>query len=238
MTIRTPAGLLAAALAADPARPLLTFYDDSTGERTELSAVTLDNWVSKTANLLVDGHGLGHGDTAAVALPPHWQTAAVLLGCWRAGLSVSHHVGEQVDIAFSAADRFEEQNSPEVYGLSLAPMAMPLRNPPEGVLDYVLEVRNFGDFYGGPAADPDAPGLVHLPGGAEVTHAGLVERARDRAAELGLTGDDRVLVAAPSRPLDWLLAPLAAGASIVLCKDADESKLESRAASEKVTRAL
>ena len=68
--------VFAASIRRDPASPLLTFYDDASGDRTELSGATLDNWVSKTANLLVDGLGLGPGDVAAVLLPPHWQTAA------------------------------------------------------------------------------------------------------------------------------------------------------------------
>ncbi len=83
----TPATLLAAVLAADPSGPLVTQYDDATGERIELSATTLDNWVAKTANLLQDG-GVESGARAAVLLPPHWQTAAILLGCWSAGLSL------------------------------------------------------------------------------------------------------------------------------------------------------
>src|SRR5688572_1993126 len=78
----------ATAVGTDPTRPLVTFYDDATGERVELSGATLANWVAKTANLLVDGHGLGAGDIAAVRLPPHWLSAAVLLGCWSAGLAV------------------------------------------------------------------------------------------------------------------------------------------------------
>ncbi|MBA3489730.1 MAG: TIGR03089 family protein [Longispora sp.] len=230
---------MASALAADSARPLLTFYDDASGERTELSATTLDNWVAKTANLLMDGHGLGSGDTASVALPPHWQTAAVMLGCWRAGLAISHSTQEFTDVAFSALERIEEQKSSEVYGLSLAPMAMPLRNPPPGVTDFVLEVRTFGDVYGGPPADPEAAALVHLPGGGGVmSHATLTERAYARAEELGLTEDDRVLVMEPRRPLDWLLAPLAAGASLVLCWNADHGKRDSRVTSEQVTRVL
>src|SRR6266536_5713875 len=93
-----------AAVRADPTRPLLTFYDDATGERTELSGATLANWVAKTANLLVDGCGLGPGDRAAVLLPPHWQTAAVLLGCWSAGLVVD--TGE-VEVVFTTLDRFD-----------------------------------------------------------------------------------------------------------------------------------
>src|SRR5919201_780724 len=66
--------MLAAALAADAARPLLTWYDDANGERVELSGATLANWVAKSANLLVDGSGLAPGDPAGVRLPPHWQS--------------------------------------------------------------------------------------------------------------------------------------------------------------------
>src|SRR5579859_6537412 len=47
----SPADLLRSLLEADPARPLITFYDDATGERVELSVKTFDNWVAKTANL-------------------------------------------------------------------------------------------------------------------------------------------------------------------------------------------
>ncbi len=44
--------LLEPALRRDPTGPLLTWYDEAGGERVELSATTLDNWVAKTANLL------------------------------------------------------------------------------------------------------------------------------------------------------------------------------------------
>src|SRR3954447_19312603 len=116
MKVDTLGGLLADAVAADPARPLLTWYDDATGDRTELSGATLANWVAKTANLLVDGCGLGPGDVAAVRLPAHWQTAAVLLGAWAAGLAVdvggtprsavdATTVGSTAGVAFVAVDR-------------------------------------------------------------------------------------------------------------------------------------
>src|SRR5438046_8014238 len=93
----TVPSLFAAIVGKDPSLPFLTFYDDATGERTELSGATLANWVSKTANLLVDGCGLGHGAVAAVRLPPHWQSAAILLGAWTAGLSVTY--GAAIDAA-------------------------------------------------------------------------------------------------------------------------------------------
>src|SRR5690242_4472958 len=86
----TVPSLFAALVAAEPSLPLLTHYDDASGERTELSGATLANWVAKTANLLVDGAGLEPGAHATVWLPPHWQTAAVLLGAWSAGLTVGY----------------------------------------------------------------------------------------------------------------------------------------------------
>src|SRR5262245_49083181 len=131
--------VFASAVAADPTRPLVTYYDDATGERTELSATTLDNWVAKTANLLVDGHGLGAGDTAAVRLPAHWQAAAVLLGCWSAGLAVQD--AGPAEIEFVTPDGMADTEAPDVYVLGLAPLAGPMRPPPPtGFADYVVEV--------------------------------------------------------------------------------------------------
>lgn len=135
---------------ADPARPLLTWYDGSTGERTELSGATLGNWVSKTANLLVDGCGLAPGETAVVDLPPHWQTAAILLGCWTAGLSV---VAEKGDVSFG------QSNADFLVGLH--PFALPVRDVPPGQQDWVLAARAHGDHYpgpfdAGPSAEPSA----------------------------------------------------------------------------------
>lgn len=84
----TPADLLDQQLRRDGARPLLTWYDDSSGERIELSVATAANWAAKTANLLVDEHGLGAGDSIALSPPAHWLTAVVVLGAWTAGVAV------------------------------------------------------------------------------------------------------------------------------------------------------
>ncbi|WP_213453592.1 TIGR03089 family protein [Rhizomonospora bruguierae] len=216
---------LAAAVAADPARPLLTFYDDGTGERTELSGATLANWVAKTANLLVDGLGLGEGDAALVDLPPHWQTAAVLLGCWSAGLTVA---GEPpAEVAFATQDRAAGHagGAGDIYGLALAPMALPMRDAPPGVLDYVLEVRAFGDHF--------TPMGTVGPALPDVSQAELLARA----AAAGHAPGTRLLfdAAAHPDPLDWLLAPLAARASIVLCAHADPARLAKLAEVERAT---
>ena len=126
----------AAAVRRDPTAPLLTWYDDASGDRTELSGATLDNWVSKTANLLVDGVGLGHGDIVALILPPHWQTAALLLGVSVAGLAAD--LGEEpqpVEAVFTTPDlvaRATAWSGLDRYATGLLPLAMPLRTLPEG----------------------------------------------------------------------------------------------------------
>ena len=46
------------------------------------------------------------------------------------------------------------------------------------------------------------------------------------------------VVAAEAGPVAWLLAPLAAGASLVLCRQPDPARLPRRAADERVTATL
>src|ERR687898_246333 len=62
----TPYDLLLAELRRDRSRPLITYYDDGTGERVELSVATFDNWVAKTAGLLRDGLGVQPGSRLLV----------------------------------------------------------------------------------------------------------------------------------------------------------------------------
>lgn len=223
--------VLASAVRRDPASPLLTFYDDTSGDRTELSGATLDNWVAKTANLLVDGLGLGAGDTAAVTLPPHWQTAAILLGVWSAGVAAEISDPESADVLFTAPDQTATTKAPDRYATGLLPFAMPLRELPAGFADYVLEVRQFGDHFPGQPVTADDPALN------DRSHADVLAAAAARATELGITAGGRVLVDAATHadPVAWLLAPLVTGASIVLCAHLDPAKVTSRVDAEKVT---
>ncbi|TNH21027.1 TIGR03089 family protein [Micromonospora orduensis] len=223
------ARVFADAIATDPTRPLLTWYDDASGDRTELSGATLANWVAKTANLLVDEVGLAPGSPAGVLLPPHWQTAAVLLGCWSAKLSVTDTPGD-VEVLFAAADRFDEAQSwsaDERYALGLSPLAAPLRQVPPGFADYVVEVRRHGDhFTPQPRSGP--------------ADAHLLAHAEARAVELGIEPGARILVDADRYPdpVDWLLAPLTRAATVVLCANLDPARLATRQATENVTHSL
>src|SRR5690242_8089414 len=112
---------LAAIVGADPTRPMLTWYDDRNGERVELSGATLANWVAKSANLLVEGAGLDAGDRATVLLPPHWQSAAVLLGCWSVGLVVSD-APDPGEVGFATPERAGELTQPVRYLVGLHPL--------------------------------------------------------------------------------------------------------------------
>src|SRR3954454_23848628 len=88
-TPRTIPELLAGRLRADPGQPLVTAYDDGTGERTELSVTTYLNWVSKTANMFTDELGLDAGDAVLLDLPSHWLVPVFLGAAWSAGLAVT-----------------------------------------------------------------------------------------------------------------------------------------------------
>lgn len=227
-------GLLTAATSADPTRPALTFYDDATGERTELSGTTLINWVSKTANMIVDESSLSYGDVASVELPPHWQSAAVLLGCWFAGLEIIFGP-TPADVAFvSVAEATEGWPATDRFALGLHPFALPLKEVPSGYVDYNAEVRLHGDHFRPiRPVQPDDPAL------ARRTHAEVCEAAAERAASLGMSGG-RVLIDGDQHPdpLEWLLAPLAAGSTIVLCRNVDDTKIEGRAAAERATAVI
>jgi uncharacterized protein (TIGR03089 family) len=228
-----PADLLNRALAADPARPLVTFYNDILGERVELSAKTFDNWVAKTANLLVDGLGVAPGDRVALALPLHWQHAVWLLACWSAGAVVVPSPGaipDDVEVAVAGPDRLADiLDAPEPVGLSLHALGAPLADCPPGVLDYAVDVRAYGDRFGSAPVDPDAPALETTEGvfsGAELCDfpVGPAERV--------LTTVGFVTVA---HIRAGLLAPLASGGSVVMCHNLDESLLARRIDLERVT---
>ena len=93
-------------MAADPMGPRITYYDDATGERIELSTVTLANWAAKTGNLLRDEMAAGPGSRVAVLLPAHWQSAAVLFGVWWIGAEVV--LSGDADIALCTTDRLPD----------------------------------------------------------------------------------------------------------------------------------
>ncbi|MFC4327802.1 TIGR03089 family protein [Streptomyces andamanensis] len=244
-TERTPADLLRSALAADPGRPLVTFYDDATGERVELSVATFANWVAKTANLLQGDLAAGPGDRVALLLPAHWQTAVWLLACASVG-AVADVGGDPgaADVVVSGPDTLEAARacSGERIALALRPLGGRFPQPPAGFADYAVEVPGQGDRFAPFApVDPEEPALIVA--GAEHTAADVVERARADASRLGLTGPGSRLLSGLAYDT-WeglsagLYAPLASGGSVVLCRHLDrldETALAQRIETERVT---
>jgi uncharacterized protein (TIGR03089 family) len=244
---QTPADLLRSSLEVDPARPVVTFYDDASGERVELSVKTLDNWVAKTANLLQDDLSAAPGDRAAVLLPAHWQTAIWLLACWSVGVTAC--LGGDpagADLAISGPDTLDAaaECPGERVALALRPLGARFPQLPAGFLDYATEVPAQGDrFVPYAPVDPERPALEI--GGAVLTGAQVTAGAGERAVELGLAPGARVMSTLPYDTWEGLtaglLAPLAAGASVVLCRNsagAGDPALDDRAAAERVTHRI
>ncbi|MFC9736017.1 TIGR03089 family protein [Streptomyces roseolus] len=241
---RTPADLLRSALAADPARPLVTYYDDATGERVELSVATFANWVAKTANLLQGELSAEPGDRLALLLPAHWQTAVWLLACSSVG--VTAELGGDpaaADLVVAGPDALQAglACSGERIALSLAPLGRRFPSAPAGYADYAVEVPGQGDRFAPYApVDADAPALV--VDGTERSGVQLVEQARLDGARFGLGPGSRLLSGLPYDSWEGLsaglYAPLATGGSVVLCRHLDElapESLEKRIESERVT---
>jgi uncharacterized protein (TIGR03089 family) len=207
----------------DPAAPLLTLYDGPA--RVELSGATVETWVSKTANLLVDGHG--GPDRVGLLLPLHWQVVCFLLGSAATGATtVVASTAAALDgcgLAFVSPERAEAALDAGVEDVLVAsghPLGARLPAVPALCLDAGAEVPGYGDRFTGPA-----------PARTTV----LLDGAPFTAPDLGLGPDDRVLTTLPPTSPDGLgvlLAALAAGASLVLLRDGDP---EAVAAAERVT---
>jgi uncharacterized protein (TIGR03089 family) len=217
--------LFGAAVQRDGANPFLTYYDDVTGERIELSAVTTANWVAKTANLLVDEYDLEPGETVAIGLPPHWLGVVWALSTWSAGATVTTGEGA---LAITGPD-FAVRGTRETIASALLPLGGRFREPlPEGIHDYGAEVYNHPDLF-----VPFDPPTATTPAYDEKTHAELI------AAAEPIT--DRVLtttsLVAPDG-IGTLIGVIAGGGSIVLCRNLDPAKLDRRIADEKVDRVL
>ena len=84
----TFADALTRQLRSDPGRPLITYYDEATGERVELSVTTYANWVAKAAGLLADEYDLERGQRLCIDLPAHWLGPVFLGAAWTVGLAV------------------------------------------------------------------------------------------------------------------------------------------------------
>ena len=243
---RDVTSLLRSLVDADPTSPRLTAYGED-GERIELSARVLDNWVAKTANLLVEELDAGPGTRVAVDLPVHWRTVVWALATWSAGAELVFF-GERVGAAGAAprpaagagvgaaavvvTDRPDRCAATLPAAASLVAVALPglaMRYPgelPGGALDYARVVAGFGDVFVPPVPVDAAAAALSGPDGA-TSHGRLLPAAAERAAAAGWGPAPRVLLrsgTAGDLPLA-ALAVYAARGSVVLCGPSAEEDL-------------
>lgn len=225
--------LLAARLRSRPGDPLVTFYDDATGERTELSVATYANWVAKTASLLVDELGLDRGDRLLVDLPAHWLGPVFLGAAWSAGLEVVWDgPAEAVACGPGALEaRLASAGGVPVVGTALLPLGGRFPDGvPAGALDFGVEVWGQPDAF----VAPDPP-LPADPAVAGVTHEALWSAAA--AGGLVSSGGRLLTTANPasSAGLATFTQPFAVGGSVVLVVHADDARLRATYAAERAT---
>ena len=231
--------VLASRLRADPGRPLVTFYDLASGERTELSVTTYANWMAKTASLLADELDLERGERLLVDLPAHWLGPVVLGAAWTVGLEVAWPGPDVEDPAGRVAgvvcgpegvDRFADRaGEVPVVATALLPFAVRFPEPvPAGVHDLGVEVWS----------QPDAFTPWDPPGPDDAAAPGLCQRDLWGPGPSASDGEGpRLLCTANPASGEGLAAftgPFAGGGSLVLAVHASEAQVSAVERDERV----
>ena len=178
-------------LISDAGRPRVTWYGPQ-GERVEFSAKTLNNWVSKTSNLLVDELDAGPGSRLGIALPAHWRTVVWLLAGWSVGahtlvLAESQPAApssQQLDVLITDRPSSPPDGAQESVLVVVALPALATRylgDVPTGALDAAAEVRLQPDFFS-PGARPALGDPALTVGELVVSHGELLAAARSGSA--------------------------------------------------------
>jgi len=235
---------LSARRRADAARPLVTFYDDATGERIELSVATYANWVSKTAGLLQDDLDIERGGLVLLDLPTHWLGAVWLGAAWSGGLCVTtdRSLRTEADLVVCGPAGVHEYaglaGDLPVVGISLRPLGGRFVEPlPAGVTDYGAVVLAQPDtFY--PDNPPTAGDLAWRDGDASRTQGELLVAA---GVDPVVGHGGRLLTDVnPCSPhgVRTLLSPLLLGASTVWVVNPDSAAWNGRYDEERATALL
>lgn len=215
--------MLAPLLAADPASPRFTIYDDARGLRMDFSAQTLDNWASKVANMLDEEFDLPLDASIVIDLPVSWQAAVIAVGTLnssRTPLIDDHPTAP--DIVFTTPERAENwTDATECVLVSDDPFGRGVEEAggtiPPGTVDFGPTVRFYGDDYFGNS--PDLSTFAQ-PG---------VEAERYLAQDWHGTDDFTMSV----------MVPLAAGGSVVVVTGSvSDERLQEISAAENVTRRI
>ena len=214
-----PSDVLQKITASDPGRPRLTWYDDepgvTQGERIELSARVLTNWVNKAANLLQDDAAAGPGTTVGLDLPGHWRAVYWALAAWSVGAEVvvgARATGADVLVTDSPASAAEHAGDAVLVALPALARSHPHAREAGGAVDEARELLTHGDAFA-PLADPEPGDVALATDRGDTDYGELVVPQPEWGAQprVALRGDlDRVLCAA--------LAAWAADGSVVLLR--------------------
>ena len=227
--MRTPASVLAEILRSDPARPRVTFYEDTAGptqgERIELSGKVVANWISKAANALADEYDLGPGSVVRLSLPPHWRALYWAFAVWSVGGTLDCAGGPTPDLLICDDPDLAANLAPpsgDVVLVTLAALARVHPGPvPAGAMDEARELAAYGDQFTA-MADPSPDDLALITKGAQTTYRSVVPQgdwpARTRVS---LAGDLTAV-------LESTLAAWAIDGSVVLARNGQQAGTEAR----------
>jgi uncharacterized protein (TIGR03089 family) len=235
VTSATTVSHMLTSVTADPGRPRLTWYGPD-GERIELSGHVLDNWVTKSTNLLVAEFDAGPGTSVVLDLPPHWRAVVWALATWRVGATLSTARGTTAEPgSVVLTDRPGAWAAdPAARALDLVAVARPALarrfdgELPAGATDAASAVMTYGDSLG-PVPPTDGATTALDDGTRTVAHADLLAWARAETtarhpegpwAEVASGAARRLLVEPAPDDLEGVLAvtlcALAADGSVVL----------------------
>jgi uncharacterized protein (TIGR03089 family) len=231
--VPTPVHVLAQLVGSDPARPRVTFYDDSVnaGERIELSAKVLANWVSKAANLLTEELEIGPGDVVRLDLPAqHWRSLYWALAVWSVGATLDvRRDGPAQLLVTTDARRAVSTDTDATVLVTLAALARRHADPvPDDVIDEARDLSAYADQFE-PWEQPSQDDVALVDDTGAYTYADVVP-------DPGWPTGSRVNVAGDAGPtLRHALAAWAVDGSVVLVLGPDDARTPARLASEGVT---
>lgn len=202
---------------ADPTAPALTYYDDASGERIELSARVLTMWASKAAHWLTEEMLVEPGSAVLLDLPArHWRQIYWAFGVWLVGGEVltsdPEHRADVVVTMDGAGSGAGDLIEPE---RALAPS----------------ELTSFPDRFDGFAAagadDAALDGADHAHLEADMSDPNSPTQAR----RLMFTDTDA------AQTIRQVVRTLGAGGSVVLVRNEDPALRADRAAAEAAEQA-
>lgn len=151
--------MLSHLLQADPASPRITVYNEVAGSRMDFSAQTLDNWVSKIANMLGEELELepDNEETAILLdLPVSWQAVVIALGALAARVRYVF----ATDLAATNADDADAPNTASAANAADAIGAAGAAVEPGDIAAVFTSPDKFDDYDSGRSPVPAGADIV------------------------------------------------------------------------------